>query len=64
MYVKSTHLILPALALILISTGAARAVSLTDPDLVGYWPFDEGSGTTATDLSVNGYNGTLSGGAT
>ncbi|MHC4072028.1 MAG: LamG-like jellyroll fold domain-containing protein [Planctomycetota bacterium] len=61
---KSTHLILLALALILISMGAARAVSLSDPDLVGYWPFDEGSGATATDLSVNGYNGTLNGGAT
>ncbi len=45
-------------------TSAANAIGLGDPDLVGYWPFDEGSGTTATDLSVNGYNGTLNGGAT
>ena len=45
-------------------TGAASAISLSDPDLVGYWAFDEGSGTTAADLSVNGYNGTLNGGVT
>ncbi|MFC1604411.1 LamG-like jellyroll fold domain-containing protein, partial [Planctomycetota bacterium] len=45
-------------------TGAASAINLGDPDLIGYWPFDEGSGTTAADLSVNGYNGTLNGGAT
>ncbi len=29
--------------------------------LVGYWPFDEGSGTTAYDKSGNGNNGTWSG---
>src|SRR3990167_3252451 len=28
------------------------------------WPFDEGSGTTATDRTVNAYNGTISGNAT
>lgn len=27
--------------------------------LVGYWPFDDGSGTVATDFSGNGYTGTL-----
>ena len=27
--------------------------------LVGYWKFDEGSGTTAADLSGSGNNGTL-----
>ena len=36
-----------------------------DPDqetgLVGYWKFNEGSGTTAYDLSVNGNHGTISG---
>ncbi|MGB2863642.1 MAG: LamG domain-containing protein [Sedimentisphaerales bacterium] len=45
-------------------TGAASAINLGDPDLIGYWAFDEGSGTTTADLSVNGYNGTLNGGAT
>lgn len=29
--------------------------------LVGYWNFDEGTGTTAADSSGNGYNGTLYG---
>jgi hypothetical protein len=33
--------------------------SLRDPSLVGYWKFDEGSGTTAADSSGNGNNGTL-----
>jgi hypothetical protein len=32
--------------------------------LVGYWPFENTSGTTATDLSGGGHNGTLSGGVT
>jgi hypothetical protein len=34
-----------------------------DPDLVGYWPFDEGQGTVAHDLTVQKNDGTLSGGA-
>ena len=45
-------------------TGAASAISLGDPDLIGYWPFDEGSGTTTADRSLNGYEGTLYGGTT
>jgi hypothetical protein len=28
--------------------------------LIGYWSFDEGTGTTINDLSGNGNNGTLS----
>jgi hypothetical protein len=32
--------------------------------LVGYWPFDEGSGTIAKDYSGNGNNGTLVNGPT
>jgi hypothetical protein len=32
--------------------------------LVGYWPFDEGSGTIAYDKSGNGNNGTLTNGPT
>ena len=27
--------------------------------LVGYWTFEEGSGTTTADLSGNGFNGTF-----
>jgi len=35
---------------------------LTDEsDLVGYWKFDEGSGTVVTDSSVNGNDGTING---
>jgi hypothetical protein len=30
--------------------------------LVGYWPLDNGSGTTATDTSSGGHNGALNGG--
>lgn len=31
------------------------------PGPVGYWNFEEGSGTTANDTSGNGYNGTITG---
>jgi hypothetical protein len=48
----------------LFMTGAAGAVSLGDPDLVGYWQFDEGTGKTTADRSLNGYTGTLNGGTT
>ncbi|MHC4243645.1 MAG: LamG-like jellyroll fold domain-containing protein, partial [Planctomycetota bacterium] len=60
---KIANLIFLALVLALISANTARAVDLSDPDLVAYWPFDEGAGTVANDLSVNGYDGTLVGGA-
>lgn len=33
-------------------------------DLVGYWSLDEGSGSTAVDLSANGNDGTLTNGPT
>ena len=54
-----------SILLVLISgfllTSAANAIGLGDPDLIAYWPFDDGSGTTAADLSLNGYDGTLYG---
>jgi hypothetical protein len=31
-------------------------------ELIGYWPFDEGQGTEAADITGNGNDGTLSGG--
>jgi len=31
----------------------------SEPGLVGYWPFDNGAGTTATDVTGHGHNGTL-----
>jgi len=43
--------------LISVSEGA-------DPSLVGWWRFEEGSGTTAYDSSGNGLDGELVGGAT
>jgi len=46
-----------AFVLCLTLTGPASA------GLVGWWKFDDGSGTTATDSSSNGNDGTLEGGA-
>ncbi len=59
---KITNLIFLGLALALILASTAGAFDLNDPDLVGYWSFDEGAGTVANDLSENGYDGTLVGG--
>jgi hypothetical protein len=42
------------------------ALTIANPasaDLVGWWRFDDGSGTTAMDSSGNGNDGTLNGGA-
>ena len=36
-------------------------VEAADPDLVGWWKLDDGSGTVAIDSSGNGYDGTLLG---
>ncbi|MBN2180850.1 MAG: LamG domain-containing protein [Sedimentisphaerales bacterium] len=44
------------LSLVLINVAHAQ-----DPNLVGWWKFDETSGTIAYDSSGNGYNGTLQG---
>ncbi len=35
-----------------------------DPNLVGWWKFDEGSGTVAIDSSGNGLNGIINGNPT
>ncbi|HUT45473.1 MAG TPA: LamG-like jellyroll fold domain-containing protein [Sedimentisphaerales bacterium] len=43
-------------------TSSTNAIDISDPDLVGYWAFNEGSGTVAADLSENSYDGTLNGG--
>ena len=43
-------------ALVLVLTSAANAA---DPNLVGWWRFNEGSGTTATDSSGNERHGVL-----
>lgn len=39
-----------------------KRITFSHPDyasLVGYWPLDEGSGTSTSDVSGNGYNGSL-----
>jgi len=56
MYRKLFYLISFVLVLSVALTSTARAA---DPDLVGWWRFDEGSGTTAADFSGNGNDGTL-----
>lgn len=38
-----------------------RAKTVTDNGLVGYWSFEEGTGTKAGDMSGSGNNGTASG---
>ncbi len=46
----------------LVNTSVVSGVDLdTDPALVGWWKFDEGSGSTAADSSGNGNDGTLNG---
>ncbi|MCF7972779.1 MAG: discoidin domain-containing protein [Phycisphaerae bacterium] len=49
---------------LLVSGSALGFDATTDPDLVGWWSFSEGEGTTVADLSPYGRNGTLEGGAT
>jgi len=61
---KITNLIFLGLALALIPMGAADAFDLNDPDIVAYWPFNEGTGSVVTDLSQNNYDGTFFGGVT
>ena len=46
------------LVLDLVLTSVAEAV---DPSLVGWWKFDEGSGSTAADSSGNGNHGFITG---
>jgi len=55
------HLLLVITVLGLLWTGSAGAA---DPDLVGWWEFEDGAGGVARDSSGNGNDGTLQGGAT
>ncbi|MCP4256497.1 MAG: LamG domain-containing protein, partial [Planctomycetes bacterium] len=55
---KLIYAISIVLTLGLVLTSTVEAV---DPDLVGYWKFDETSGTTAQDATGNGNDGTLNG---
>ena len=49
-------------SLLIVTAGGGGASGGTLPGLVGYWTFNEGSGTTAADSSGNGLTATLSNG--
>ena len=53
---KLIYLISFVLVLGLVVTGIAKAA---DPDIIGWWKLDEGSGDTAIDSSGNGFDITL-----
>ena len=44
-----------------LGMGLTSVAQAADPDLVGHWTFDEGSGTTAFDSSGNGNDGIFNG---
>jgi hypothetical protein len=50
-----------ALAVLLLGAVVGQALAADDPYLVGWWMFDEGSGTVAKDSSGHGNDGTLNG---
>ena len=54
------RLFLVLLSLVILGL-AGPVMAQSDPDLVGWWKFDEGAGTTAQDSSGYGNNGTLNG---
>ena len=58
---KSVYLISSILTLHLAFSDIAMGA---DPNLVGWWKFDEGSGTAAIDSSGSGRNGTINGNPT
>jgi len=61
---KCIGLIMLTLVLGLAQASLAAWDPNTDPALIGWWKFDEGSGNTAADSSSAGNNGTINGGAT
>lgn len=46
------------------SVSQAQGTGRLDSDLVAYWPFDDGTGSTAVDVSTNSFDGSASGGPT
>ena len=58
MYKKLIYLASFILVLALVGTSTAQNI---DPDLVGWWTFDEGSGTVAKDTSGKSVDGTFFG---
>ena len=62
MWKHSIQLILSVLALNLASGGALYGFdALSDPALMAWWSFDEGTGNTVADVSGHGSDGTLEG---
>ncbi|MHC4169180.1 MAG: LamG domain-containing protein [Planctomycetota bacterium] len=55
---RLTYLIAFAFVLVLVAAGAGKAA---EPGLIGWWKFDEGSGTVARDSSGNGNDGAIKG---
>jgi hypothetical protein len=53
-----------ALTLSEIQSSMCRRIAANEPGLIGYWDFDETSGTKISDVSSKGYHGTLTGGPT
>jgi hypothetical protein len=51
-----------AVAVFLLGAVVGQAPAADDPHLVGWWQFDEGSGTVAKDSSGHSHDGTLNGG--
>ncbi|MCP4450130.1 MAG: hypothetical protein GY809_01605, partial [Planctomycetes bacterium] len=61
---RVTKVVLLITILVLASVNMAIAFDpLSDPSLVAWWAFDEGTGTLAADGSGHGNNGTLNGSA-
>lgn len=60
MYKRNLHLI--CFVLIASALLASTGIAALPEGLVGYWKFDEGSGTLASDSSGVGNDGTLMGG--
>ncbi len=52
---------IPLMAVLVLALSLPSAVQAADPDLVGWWKLDDGSGGTAADASGNGRDGALVG---
>jgi len=54
--------LVPAVAVLLLGAIAGQVLAADDPNLIGWWTFDEGSGSVAKDASGKGKEATLLGG--